>query len=244
MRYGVFSDVHANLEAMTAVLDALRREDIDEYIFLGDIVGYGADPAACLHRLRDLMSEKKCYCLAGNHDSAVCGLTDPAGFNAFAREAVRWTRKQLPARDIEWLKARPLTAGRADWAAVHGSLWEPQRWHYITGLTDARSHLERQQARVSFVGHSHHAWIISCREKAQWAGKTEESLEPGARYVVNDGSVGQPRDGDPRASYAVYDDGARRVELKRVDYDIELAQRKIREAGLPSFLAGRLTSGI
>jgi len=243
MRYGVFSDVHSNLEAMTAVLAALQHDAVDEYIFLGDIVGYGADPVACLALLKKLMSEKTCYCLAGNHDHAVCGLSDAVGFNAYAREAVRWTNEQLSDSDLKLLREMPLTAAQDNWVAVHGSLHDPEQWHYIVDQNNALPHLERQMVQVSFVGHSHHPWIIAKKEKIEWSVKTEENLEDGVKYIVNDGSAGQPRDGDPRASYVLYDSSAKRVEIKRVSYDVERAQKKILDAGLPPILAKRLSLG-
>ncbi len=227
MRYAVLSDIHGNLEAFRAVLERLESERVDSYISLGDIVGYGADPSECIRLVRSLSPS---ISIAGNHDRGVAGTFGLGGFSEHAGTAVLWTRKTLEAQELEYLKSLPVVHKNKNFMLVHGSLEKPEEFNYILTNSDAADSMRLTAASLLFVGHSHMAGIYD--------------LEGGTKRVVNAGSVGQPRDRDPRAGFAIYDDDTADVKIVRVDYDIERARKKIIDAGLPSFLGDRLREGI
>lgn len=240
MRYAIFGDVHGNREALDAVLRDMEQARVDRRLCLGDIVGYGADPVGCLRGIRDLGIET----VQGNHDSAAVGETPLDYFNPFAKRAVEWTAGRLGAEDAAWLKGLPLVRDCGGFTLVHSSLACPREWGYILDYEAAQRCFGLLSSRACFVGHSHvplvfmeHDGAVTVRRAATAA------IEHAARYIVNVGSVGQPRDGDPRAAYGVYDEGSGTVELRRVEYDIRAAQRGIVDAGLPEFLAVRLEAG-
>jgi diadenosine tetraphosphatase ApaH/serine/threonine PP2A family protein phosphatase len=242
MLTAVFSDIHANLEALEAVCGAAEDRAVHGWICLGDVVGYGADPAACLKSVRSLTKQ----ILRGNHDAAVAGLEDLEYFNEYAREAVLWTREHLGARDRRYLGELPFTFERDQSFYVHAEPADPSAWEYIDSSTDVAPAMEAIDSRLCFVGHSHQALAFATdgsrvESVAEGVGRLE--LREGYRYLVNVGSVGQPRDGDPRSCFAIYDDEAGSIELVRIDYDIARAQEKILRAGLPPFLAARLQRG-
>lgn len=244
MRYGVLSDIHGNLEALDAVLGALADERIDRYLCLGDIVGYGADPNACLERVSGLTTDV----IAGNHDHAAIGRLDIATFNRYAAEAALWTRRQLTPAGRRYLGALPYTWRKDDLFAVHGSPANPEDWIYLTSLWLADEAFDAMPGDtvLCVLGHTHAPGIFekqAAEDRSRQVPAAALELAPECRYIVNVGSVGQPRDGDPRAAYCVFDSAEKRVEIKRVDYDIETAQRKIRDAGLPEMLAERLEYG-
>ncbi len=241
MLIAVLSDIHGNLEALEAVLEDVERAGADVVYSLGDIVGYGADPAACI----DLVRRRAEVSLIGNHDAAAAGVTSLEDFNEFARFAVEWSAARLDAERLEYLRALPLTHRAPNALWVHASPLEPERWHYIHGVGDVGEHFAAFAERICFVGHTHRGGICAMREgePVEWYGSPER-LRPGLRYLVNAGSVGQPRDRDARASYALFDSTNQRVELRRVAYPVVLAQEKIRAAGLPTFLAERLAAGV
>lgn len=240
----MLSDIHGNLEALDAVLEALADERIDRYLCLGDIVGYGASPNACLDRVIGLTKDV----IAGNHDHAAIGKLDVAAFNHHAAEAARWTMRQLTPAGRRHLGALPYTWQNGDLLAVHASPANPEEWIYLTSLWLADAAFDAMPGDIALcvVGHTHTPGIFEKRTAADRSRQTPAAtleLESECRYIVNVGSVGQPRDGDPRAAYCVFDAGARRLEIKRVSYDVETAQRKIRAAGLPDMLAERLAYG-
>ena len=240
MRYAILSDIHGNLEALDAVLaDAASRAD--DVLCLGDIVGYGADPVACIERL----AERAHVVVAGNHEHGVAGLLDLAWFNDRARAAAEWTRRRLDDDHLAWLATRPLVLETDDATLVHASPVRPAEWDYLVSAEDGYEAFAAFATRLCFVGHSHRpgAWSVGSSGRAHEPGATEIELERGRRYVVNVGSVGQPRDGDARAAYALWDVDGRRVTIERVPYDLATARRKILGAGLPRFLAERLTVG-
>ncbi|MFH1858117.1 MAG: metallophosphoesterase family protein [Candidatus Omnitrophota bacterium] len=242
MRYAFVSDIHSNLEALDAVLTCLRREAIDRYFHVGDIVGYGADPAACIAKIRAL----DCIGVGGNHDWACVEKTSAADFNPMAREAVLWTQGVLNAEQLQFLKSLQPVYTCEDLALVHGSLDEPDAFHYILNASGAMETLRLMRTRLCCIGHSHAPMIASLDPKGKLYFHRDAKVamaEEGYRYLVNVGSVGQPRDGDPRAAYAIYDTKDSTVEVKRVAYDIPTAQRKIVQAGLPPVLAARLSEG-
>ena len=240
MRYALLSDVHGNLEALEAVLAHVVSR-ADAVLVLGDVVGYGADPAACLERV----AERAQVVVAGNHEHGVAGLLDLDWFNDRARVAVEWTRRRLDGDHLAWLRTRPLVAEVDDATLVHASPAQPAEWDYLVSAEDGYEVFGAFATRVCFVGHSHRAgaWSVGSSGRAHEPGTRQIELEPGRRYLVNVGSVGQPRDGDPRASYALWDLTARRVTIERVPYDLPTAQRKILRAGLPRFFADRLPIG-
>ena len=238
MRLAVFSDVHGNLEALHAVLGCCRDAGADRLLCLGDLVGYGADPNACVEQV----SQAACLVLAGNHDCAAAGLETPRYFNPMALAAILWTSNTLLDRHARYLATLPLSESEGDAFYTHSSPCRPETWPYIHIPEEGRAALAYTDARVCFVGHSHHPFVCS-DAGAEVIGEGAVDLEPSERYLINTGSVGQPRDGDPRAAFALWDQGASRLELHRVPYDLETAQHKIRSAGLPERLAERLELG-
>jgi len=253
MRYAVISDVHANLEALNSVLKKITEEAVDELFFLGDIVGYGPNPNECIEALK----EKTNILLAGNHDWASVGMTDVEYFNPYARAAVEWTQKVLRDENIAFLRKLPLTEGLDNSIfLVHATPREPEQWHYLTTTRDADINFRFFKERLCFIGHSHEPAIIglspvgidlptdkagSYREEKITFFKERAEIKEGHRYIVNAGSVGQPRDGNPYASYALLNKNS--IEIKRVSYDIVSTQKKMRDAGLPEYLINRLSWG-
>ena len=240
MRYGIFSDVHSNLEALEAVLGAYSKERIDQYLLAGDVVGYCADPSECIKRIADI----SCITVAGNHDWATSDLFDPINLNEAAREAVLWTEAVISWEEIGYLKSLELVYESDAFSVVHGSLNSPGDFNYIRSEKDAAPTFHLMRSNICFIGHSHVDGIFQLQKNGiSYARNHKVKLSPDVKYIVNVGSVGQPRDGDPRAAYAIYDDEKNVVEIKRVEYDIKAAQDKILKSGLPSELAYRLSAG-
>jgi len=241
MKVALFSDMHANREAYEAVLAAIAKEGIDQWYCAGDIVGYGADPVACIDKTRALPART----VAGNHDWGAAGAADIGRFNRYAKEALLWTAGVLDDGAREYLRALPLVEKR-EFLLVHGSLSRPEDFEYIVDFQAAQStFLLMKEERVCFVGHTHVAgvFIDDGGGQIEYNPWPEVTLEDGKRYIVNIGSVGQPRDNDPRAAYCLYDIGRKNIQIKRVRYDVRRAQEKIRKAGLPQMLAQRLETG-
>lgn len=240
MKIGIYSDVHGNLDAFEAVLAAFTAEGISRLWCLGDLVGYGANPNECIARARETTESF----VIGNHDAAVVGLEDTTFFNRYAREAVQWTAAHLTDENYDWLRGLPFTVTENGILLVHSSPFEPENWHYITRVADVLNAFNATSLRVAFVGHTHQPMMLMHRDGQffQFNGNALK-MEEGYRYLVNVGSVGQPRDGNPEAGFAVYDDEEQSISLRRIPYDIQAAQRRIREAGLPDVLAVRLDSG-
>jgi diadenosine tetraphosphatase ApaH/serine/threonine PP2A family protein phosphatase len=241
VRYAVLSDVHANLEALRAVLDD-ARDRADGLLCLGDVVGYGADPAACIETL----GERAAALVAGNHEYAVAGLMDMDWFTPHARDGLAWTHDRLDDDHRAWLGARPLVLEMDEATLVHASPRQPEDWTYLRTAADGWDAFGAFATRLCFVGHTHRPMVWSLGSSGpDWAPAPDEiAFEVGRRYIVNVGSVGQPRDRDPRAAYAIWDVAARRVTVRRVGYDVAMARRKILDAGLPRFLGDRLTFGV
>jgi predicted phosphodiesterase len=241
MRLALISDVHSNWEALEAVERDIRRQRADEVICLGDIVGYGADPGLCL----DFIREQKWTCLMGNHDEAACDTADLQGYSELAKAGIQYTREALSEEQKRWLGSRPRVMKAHGAEMVHSSLCEPEQWYYVTDELAAELSFQEQQLRVCFYGHTH----VSCVWERMEDSITLETrprvrnLNRALKYLVNVGSVGQPRDRNPRACYVLWEPEAERVVFRRVVYDIETAQRKIRAAGLPMALASRLALG-
>ena len=238
----VVSDVHSNLEALGAVTsDAAERGGFSEIWCLGDLVGYGPDPGPCLALLRS----HALVAVAGNHDYAAVGKRRVDDFNGAARAAAIWTSAQLSADEAGFLASLPPVENRGPFTLVHGSLRQPID-EYLLSAEAARATLELLPGRYCLVGHSHIPFI--CAENGgtpafREFAEGEEFPLGEERWIVNPGSVGQPRDNDPRPSYAVYDEERQTVQRRRVEYDIAATQKKMREAGLPEYLVDRLEYG-
>lgn len=250
MRYAVISDIHGNLEALNSVMEHLASERIDRYLCLGDVVGYGANPSECLNRL----NEVKAITVAGNHDYACLGKLQINWFNDTARVAVAWTREQLGFAELDALRCLPLTATDGVFTLVHGNLKHPQRFEYLHDAAQAIDSMNVCRTQVCLIGHTHVAVLYEYEKKEKLMKRIltqpEELKEVSIAlnnstlgYVINPGSVGQPRDGDPRASFAIFDTDQSLLRFYRVEYDVAKAQEKIRQTGLPSFLADRLEIG-
>lgn len=241
MRIAVISDVHGNLAALEAVLAGIGRLGADEILSLGDVVGYGPDPSACLAAVR----ERCTVCLAGNHDAAVAGRSSLGNFNEYARRAAAWTTAALSAAELAYLAAQPLVARREGLLLVHASPREPEAWHYLFGPEDAAGQFDAFSEQLCLVGHTHRPGILALDpEGTVTPGAFPLAARRGRRCLVNAGSVGQPRDRDPRASFLLLDGVRGVLTVHRVAYPVERTQRRMREAGLPAFLAERLAVGI
>jgi diadenosine tetraphosphatase ApaH/serine/threonine PP2A family protein phosphatase len=241
MRYALISDIHANLAALTAVLDHLDVKTVDEVWCLGDVVGYGPDPNECLERLRELPHR----CLAGNHDWAVLGKLDLEDFNPDARRACLWTREQLTPTSRAYLESLEERIVEGDFTLAHGSPRHPI-WEYIIYPSNAQVNFAHFDTPYCFVGHSHVPIIFRDRGSEIDIRPIELGVPMPLgeeRLIINPGSVGQPRDGDPRASYVLLDAEARTIEYRRVPYPIEETQRKMVQVGLPPRLIIRLSYG-
>jgi len=239
MKYAIIADIHANLEALTAVLEDAKAQNPTHYVCLGDVVGYNANPKECLKIIRDM----NIPCVKGNHDE-YCSIDEQLeGFNPNAAEAVHWTRRQLSPEDREWLRDLKYTKMVANFTIVHATLDAPQRWGYVFDKLQAAASFPYQTTPVCFFGHTH-VPVAFMRDTVVRGGTFSKfKVDPAKKYFVNVGAVGQPRDNNPKAAYVVYDVEASTIELRRVDYDIAAAQAKIREAGLPERLAERLEFG-
>jgi predicted phosphodiesterase len=229
MRYAILADIHANLEAFDAVLRDAKAQRVTHYACLGDIVGYNADPKECL----DIVRIMGMPCVKGNHDEYCAEEIELEGFNPHAAEAVNWTRRQLSEPDRNWLRELRYIRLVADFSIVHATLDGPQRWGYVFDKLAAAASFTYQNTAVCFYGHTHVPVAFVRDREVRGGTYAKFKVEPGRKYFVNPGSVGQPRDGNPKAAYAIYDLDEQTIELRRVDYDIGETQRKIRDAGLP-----------
>ena len=240
MRLGIVSDVHGNLEALEAVLAHLEQQSCDRVICLGDFVGYGASPNECI----DLLRPRIVGAVIGNHDAAAIGKLRLTYFNVDAAEAARWTDAQLTPENRAYLLGLPYRIQEDGALLVHASPTEPDGWHYVLSASDAAEEMKSYPDPVCFIGHSHVAGVFERSDAGvRYTRESELRFAPGRRYLVNVGSVGQPRDGDPRAAYVVWDRENRTLQHHRVGYDIDSAGRRIVSAGLPQFLADRLQWG-
>ena len=239
MKYAVIADIHANLEALEVVLADIKDQRCTHYCCVGDVVGYNANPKECLDIIRSMGMPT----VKGNHDEYCSSEDDLIGFNPHAAEAVNWTRKQLTKEDRQWLADLKYVRLVASFSMVHATLDGPQRWGYVFDRLAAAASLTYQNTSVCFFGHTH-VPVAFVRDSVVRGGTYSKfKVEPGRKYFVNVGSVGQPRDGNPKAAYVVYDLDEGSIELRRLDYDIAKAQKKILAAGLPQRLAERLNFG-
>jgi diadenosine tetraphosphatase ApaH/serine/threonine PP2A family protein phosphatase len=239
VRYGVLGDIHGNLEALTSVLADAQEAGVGRLLCVGDVVGYGADPHECLKVLRD----GKVCTVAGNHDWAVVEKVGIEYFNADARDSIEWTRDRLSSDELEYLGGLPLIEVMGEITVVHSSPFSPEYYDYVQTLYDVQLAFDHMRTRLCFVGHSHVPVMFLNTEPVEHCLRPVLELAPDRRVIVNVGSVGQPRDLDPRACYAIWDTDEQKVYLRRVDYDQDGASRKIAAAGLPITNARRIVLG-
>jgi len=239
MRFALFGDIHANLEALEAVLEDAGKQDVSDYVCMGDIVGYNADPAACLERVRAM----DCPTVKGNHDEDASSSHSLENMNPVAATALEWTRLQLADEQRQWLRRLRMVRQVADFTIVHSTLDQPNHWNYVTNRFDAMSNFSYQFTQICFHGHTHVPRVYLKRDKVMEVPAESLVIEDGTKYFINVGSVGQPRDGDWRACYVIYDLDEKRLSFRRVAYDLAETQRKIRAAGLPDMLAERISEG-
>jgi len=236
----IATDIHSNIEALEAVLKDASELGCDSYLCIGDIVGYGASPCESLAAVRDRFD----VVVRGNHDAAVIDEAESFRFNDYARAAMEWTRAELPSADHSYIKSLPLTEDIDGVRLVHASPEDPAGWHYVKDTMSASYQFEAFEEQFCLIGHTHVPLVVSL------AGGTLRAetgslirLRPNIRYLINVGSVGQPRDGNPHAAYGILDLEAGSLELRRVKYRVKRARSKILKAGLPEFLAERLLDG-
>ncbi|MCX7826605.1 MAG: metallophosphoesterase family protein [Verrucomicrobiae bacterium] len=246
MKLGILGDIHGNLEALQTVLADAKEEGINQFVSVGDLVGYGPNPKECLEVIRD---ELKCPCVKGNHDELASQDVSTMSFNPIAAEAITWTRNQLDEDHKKYLRGLPMRRLLGDYELVHATLDMPKSWGYVFDRLAAASSMNYQNTPVCFFGHTHVPMVFVkeglTRESPVRLERNWSSLElkPGWRYFINVGSIGQPRDGNPKCAYVIFDMEKQVVTIKRLDYDIAAVQYKIRQAGLPEKLATRLEHG-
>lgn len=239
MKFAIIADIHANLEALEVVLADAKNEKVTHYACLGDVVGYNANPKECL----DIVRGMGMPCVKGNHDEYCSSEGALDGFNPAAAQAVQWTRNQLTTDDRQWLRDLKYMRLVTSFSIVHATLDGPQRWGYVFDKLAAAASFTYQNTSVCFFGHTH-VPVAFVRDSVVRGGSYSKfRVEPGKKYFVNVGSVGQSRDGVPKATYVVYDVDTQTIELRRLDYDMAQTQAKIVAAGLPKRLADRLADG-
>jgi predicted phosphodiesterase len=239
MRFAIFSDLHGNLEATEAVLADAAARHCTHFVCLGDIVGYNANPHECV----EIVQRLDCPTVQGNHDEQAA-LDEPSrDFNPLAERAINWTRDTLTESDKKWLRELHLTRAVRDFTMVHATLDTPRQWGYVFNPLEAAASFTYQHTTVCFFGHTHVAGAFVRDEAVQRVVVDQLIIQPTKKYFINPGSVGQPRDGDPRSAYCIYEPEKNCVEQRRVKYDIAAAQKKIATAGLPRLLSERLEQG-
>ena len=239
-RIAILGDIHSNLDALEVVLDDCRAQGVTEFLCTGDIVGYNACPHECMEIVRGL----GCPVVMGNHDHYVSSRQNLTDFNPNAAFVVEWTRKQLSVEEMYWLRALPFTQVSVGIGLVHATMDNPEAFGYVFDHLQAGAHFTHQLTPLCFHGHTHCPMIYEKQMTGVYRIDAQDFTLPiGRKYFINVGSVGQPRDGDPRASYVIYEPKTRHVAFRRLEYDVEAAQERIRLAGLPERLAERLGLG-
>jgi predicted phosphodiesterase len=239
-RCAVISDVHANISALNQVLQDIDRNKIEDILFLGDAVGYGPDPNECI----DLLTERCKVLLAGNHDWGAVGLTDSTFFNEYARDALEWMKEVITERNKKILGLLPAREElvEGDILLVHSTPKEPEAWHYLLTLWDADINFHYFDNKFCVLGHSHQPFIIEKVPSGELVShEGSAKIRDGSRYIINAGSVGQPRDGDPRACYVIISE--ENIGIVRVPYDIATTQNRMKQEQLPEMLLERLSIG-
>jgi len=232
LRLAIISDIHGNLEALSSVFDDIAARQADKIICLGDVVGYGADPVACVRFIR----EHADTCVLGNHDAGVLAAAKRSFFNPAALEALLWTATRLGDEELTWLSSLPYRYSKDDMLFVHAAPRVPEQWEYVFGGMEARRYARHFHERLCFIGHSHVPDVFPLDPEVS-------RYDTSSRFMINVGSVGQPRDGDKRACYGFLDTVAGTYGHVRVEYDVAAAMAKILKAGLPRKLAERLRQG-
>ncbi len=233
MKYAIISDIHSNLEALTKALAIIDEKKVDEIICLGDIVGYGASPNECVELIRTRCSAV----VLGNHDAAALDTTQAYDFNAIARRAVYWTAEQLTEENKTYLSSIPMTVVKENVMFVHSSPTAPEAWDYIVDPDEASHAIRQVDEKICFIGHTHVPGIFSERGRAKHITREEQ-------FIVNVGSIGQPRDGNPMLSFGIFDSSVWEFDFIRSQYDIQTAAEKIYAAKLPEELGNRLMYGM
>lgn len=241
MRCGIFSDIHSNLEALEAVIRAYKKESIDKYLCVGDVVGYGANPKECIKKVNSLAA----VTIAGNHDWASVKLFSLDYFNEETREAISWTMRNLDTKDCDFLGALKLVYKDETLTLVHGTLDYPRDFNYMTDGYIAEETFRLMQTNICFVGHTHlpSTYIKDNLERILYYEEPITYIRPQNKYIINVGSVGQPRDGNRKASYCIYDTDKKIVQIKRVDYNVNAARKRIIKCGLPQLFGDRILRG-
>ena len=241
MRYGIFSDIHGNLEALEAVFARMEELGVERRVCLGDLVGYCANPNECV----DLIRQKTQIVLLGNHDSVALGRESSENFNFFAKRAIEWTKENLKPETFEFLDKLDYEAIEGDFCFVHASPRAPASWSYISTLEDSEDAFKFNQQRICFVGHTHWPSLVKMdiNNTQRVCESFSYTLEKDCRLLVNVGSVGQPRDRNPMASFCICDSDTMSVEVMRVPYDLKKTQEKMRRLKFADFLITRLEEG-
>ncbi|MBL6974857.1 MAG: metallophosphoesterase family protein [Deltaproteobacteria bacterium] len=243
MRVAIISDIHANLEALEAVIKEIQSLSVDLVACLGDVVGYGSNPDECCSLVREHCD----FCLLGNHDAAVTGAMDEAYYYDAARNALRWTRDQLDDDNYKWLYSLPYSHLDGELAYFHSAPIMPSGFFYVVQANEAQTHVQifDRLKSISFIGHAHLTSVFSVTaKKAKSSDAKHVALREGTRYIVNVGSVGQPRDRDPRSCFVIWDSEDETLQYVRVEYDIESAAAKILAANMDEKFAKRLYLGV
>ena len=240
MRFAIFSDIHANLEALEAVLQDAEEQKCTHYVCLGDVVGYNANPHECVAKVQEM----DCPIVKGNHDEQASLIESSRDFNELAEAAIEWTREHLTDADKQWLRDLRMQRQVRDFTIVHATLDTPAQWGYVFNNLDAAASFTYQHTTVCFFGHTHVPMAFIRDDSGVHRLRVDQlRIEMTKKYFINVGSVGQPRDGDWRAAYCIYDIEHENVEQRRLKYEIHIAQKKIIDAGLPRLLAERLAIG-
>lgn len=238
-KYAILADIHGNMEALDVVLQDAKKEGVAAYVCVGDIVGYNTNPAECLDRVREL----ECAVVMGNHDHYCSHDESLEDFHPLAANVVDWTRKQLTKDQLIYLKDLKISHVVDGFTIVHSTLDMPDKWGYVFDSLEADANFNYQNTSVCFHGHTHVPVVYEKQKRVTRDIYSKLKVALGKKYFINVGSVGQPRDGDPRAAYVIYDMKNKEVFLRRLEYDIGKTQAKIRKIGLPERLARRLELG-
>jgi predicted phosphodiesterase len=239
MKYAIIADIHSNLEAFQVVLQDIEKQKCTHVACLGDVVGYNANPKECLDTVRAM----NIPCVKGNHDEFCSSDTPMEGFSPHAAEAGNWTRGKLTEDDRKWLRELKFLRLVSNFTIVHATLDAPQRWGYVFDKLAAAASFTYQNTPICFFGHTHVPVAFIRDSVVRGDSYSKFRVQPGRKYFINVGAVGQPRDGNPKAAYVIYDMDEGSIELRRLEYDIAAAQKKILDAGLPARLAERLAMG-
>lgn len=239
MRYAILGDIHSNLEALQTVLADAKEQGVTHYCCVGDVVGYNANPVECLDIVREISTQT----VRGNHDHYCSHQESLDGFHPLAADVMDWTRKQLSPDRVEYLRGLRMVAPVETFTIVHSTLDTPEMWGYVFDKLEAEANFNYQATTICFFGHTHVPLAFEKADGIRCGLYSKIRVTLGKKYFINVGSVGQPRDGDPRAAYVIYDMVDNLIELRRLPYDFTVTQQKILDAGLPSRVAARLAVG-